>query len=361
MSLITTLPHNLEGRFIFIETIGDGNCLFHAIANGIRRHNPQSKDTHISLRAMMCAHYKDAANIEDLRIAAISKYNDDTLETRTQYIDYICKENTWGTDNEIFILSRITPYHIEVYDNDGNKTTGDAPANKPIIYLWNHKYTTDSKVANHFSLLLAADQHDAVAAPAGSLANLAKLAQIPAKSDPAEEVKKQQIKSLYDMLLIAESAGLSEKELSDQAMKNGLTKEEIAEIKQYVAVAKAKEKELAKTKSAAPVASLANLAKLAQPQVAIAQADSPNPALIKQQQAELDRIAEAKKKSEDAATQQLLAQYAAENAKAQEELAKKETIAAAKAAGLSDKEIEALLKQKGGKQSVGLSNLAKLK
>jgi len=271
--LVTTLPPNLDRRFTFGPTTADGNCLFHAVAEGMKLHDRESRHNHITLRQLVCTYYQK--NNDDLPIAAASHYGEDTLSNRRKYIEYICKNASFGLGSEVAILSRITPYHIEVYNSNGERTTGIPPENKRVIYLWNHRLTVGAPEPNHYTLLIP---KAVAAAPAVAPVAVASRVVAPAAVAPAPR---------------------------------------------------------------APVSSLANLAKLSQSVVARAQADNSNQAFIKQQQEQLDRLAREKAAREEAATQRLLAQFAAEN----EQIRRDAEFA------------KSLENQRGG----SLANLAKLK
>jgi len=419
-ALVDTLPPNLQGRFIFAQTMADGNCLFHAIAEGIKHLNPRSTHDHITLRALICQHYNNARNIEDLGVAAISLYNNNTEQTRRDYIQYICANGAFGLDNEISILSRITPYHIEAYTVDGIRTTVLPPLGKQIIYIWNHNLQVNSPI-NHYTLLIPrrgslanlaalapafaalapafaapapapvfAALAPAFAAPAPAFAapapanrgksnivqvdsrkinTLAAAAAAPAprlEPSAAQKAHQREVRQREASISAAASASADRRIEAVKLAANSL--EPANRLKFYDLVANAAPGSAASARSLESPRLAANSL-----QAAVAkEANNSNSVYIRQQkriaqeqaarQRAVQEQAAHQRAVQDVETQKLLASFAAENAQVERERATQETRAAAKAAGLSDKEIEALLKQKGGKhKGVNLANLAKLK
>ena len=403
-ALVDTLPPNLQGRFIFAQTMADGNCLFHAIAEGIKLLNPRSTHDHITLRALICQHYNNPRNIEDLGVAAISLYNNNTEQTRRDYIQYICANGAFGLDNEISILSRITPYHIEAYTVDGIRTTELPPLGKQIIYIWNHNLQVNSPI-NHYTLLIPrrgslanlaalapafAAPAPAFAAPAPAFAapapanrgksnivqvdsrkinTLAAAAAAPAprlEPSAAQKAHQREVRQREASISAAASASADRRIEAVKLAANSL--EPANRLKFYDLVANAAPGSAASARSLESPRLAANSL-----QAAVAkEANNSNSVYIRQQkriaqeqaarQRAVQEQAAHQRAVQDVETQKLLASFAAENAQVERERATQETRAAAKAAGLSDKEIEALLKQKGGKhKGVNLANLAKLK
>jgi phosphoserine aminotransferase len=130
-----------KDKYSIIDVKGDGNCMFRAIALGMKKANDEKKaKSHSTIRQIATKWIED--NIEWSEVRQIQTATDGRrFKTKTAYLKYIKNEGIWGGSLELEALSSALKVNIcVIYDSTMEQTCFGRGKKITLFYLNNEHY-----------------------------------------------------------------------------------------------------------------------------------------------------------------------------------------------------------------------------
>ena len=100
-----------------IKNDGAGDCVFHAVAQGLTAHNPKKTRTHRQIRAYLTSILKKGLKQFEPRWDRTDQFGKVTKESFASYVDTLAKVGTWAGSFEFTILAETLGFRALVATN----------------------------------------------------------------------------------------------------------------------------------------------------------------------------------------------------------------------------------------------------